>query len=257
VRLATLNQSVRVVGEAASASLVVSDDSGIIGVTPAIVVGTATRDKDEVLVVGRLALPVAAERLSSLAIVISKSGEVASSLRQIPSLSAEPVLLLDKSSVEARLLEQRETLKKWETQLRAQEATFNRLQADADVIANVSKIVNVEDDLDAAKIDSQRLKSSLELASRRLESLKMQPAPTNFKRREAELSEQLNELSTALKTTEASALGRVAAASAELKQKLALIEATKGKQMDVLNAELARVRREREQLERDLSGRGR
>jgi chromosome segregation ATPase len=121
----------------------------------------------------------------------------------------------------------------------------------------VSKIVDAEDELDAVRMDEQRLEASLGLATKRLEALKTQPIPPNLKRREAELSEQLNELSTALKTTEASALQRVAAASAELKHKLALIEATKDKQVDVLKGELARVRKEREQLERDLRGSGR
>jgi hypothetical protein len=255
VRLVTISQPVRVVGEPASGSLVVSDGSGIVGVAPAIVVPTSS--KEEVSVVGRMALPVAVEQISSLAIVSSKTGEVGSGVRQISALSAEPMLLLDKASLEARLSEQRDNLKKWEAQARSQEASLNRLQDDADVIANVSKIVDVEDELDSARADSQRLKTSLELASRRLESLKTQPVPPNFKLREAELSEQLNDLSTALKTTEASALRRVAAASAELQQKLALIEATKGKQIDVLKAELARVRREREQLQRDLRGSGR
>jgi hypothetical protein len=189
--------------------------------------------------------------------VVSKTGEAASSVREIPSIDAEPVLLLDKPSVEARLHEQRAVLEKWEVQLRAQEVKLNRLQDDADVVANVSKIVDAEDELDAVRMDEQRLEASLGLATKRLEALKTQPIPPNLKRREAELSEQLNELSTALKTTEASALQRVAAASAELKHKLALIEATKDKQVDVLKGELARVRKEREQLERDLRGSGR
>jgi hypothetical protein len=255
VRLVTISQTVRVVGEPASASLVVSGARGIVGTVAAIIVNTSLQD--EALVVGRLAVPLADERLSSLAVVVSKTGEAASSVREIPSIDAEPVLLLDKPSVEARLHEQRAVLEKWEVQLRAQEVKLNRLQDDADVVANVSKIVDAEDELDAVRMDEQRLEASLGLATKRLEALKTQPIPPNLKRREAELSEQLNELSTALKTTEASALQRVAAASAELKHKLALIEATKDKQVDVLKGELARVRKEREQLERDLRGSGR
>ncbi len=255
VRLVTISQTVRVVGEPASASLVVSGNRGIVAVSTALVVNTSV--KEEVLVVGRLTVPIADERLSSLAVVVSKTGEATSSVREISSIDAEPVLLLDKAAIEARLREQRTALEKWEVQLRAQETTLNRLQDDADEVANVSKIIDAEDELDAVRADVQRLETSLGLATRHLEALKTQPIPPNFKRREAELSEQLNDLSTALKTTEASALQRVAAASAELKQKLTLIEATKDLQIDVVKDELARVRREREQLERDLRGRGR
>ncbi len=255
VRVVTISQTVHVMGEPASASLVVSANRGIIGASAALLVNTDV--KDEVLVVGRLAVPVADERLSSLAVVVSKSGEVASGVREISSIDAEPIVLLDNAAIESRLREQRVALEKWEVQLRAQETTLNRLQDDADVVANVSKIVDAEDELEVVSSDVQRLQTSLGLATRHLEALKTQPIPPNFQRREAELSEQLNDLSTALKTTEASALQRVAAASAELKQKLALIEATTGLQIDVVKGELARVRQEREQLERDLRGRGR
>ena len=40
-----------------------------------------------------------------------------------------------------------------------------------------------------------------------------------------------------------------------MQAKLALIESTKGKQLNVLQAELIKLRKERDQMERDLGGR--
>jgi len=253
VRLVTIDQPIRVAGEPASVSLVVASDEKVIGVVPALVVSGAPNEPSSV--VGRLPVPIDAERLYSIAVVISKTGEVSSGFRQISAISAEPVLLLDKGSVEARLSEQRETLARWEAQVRAQQSSMDRLQEDADVIANVNKIVDVEDELSVVRREAQRLRSALVLASGRVSSLKAQTVPTNFKRREMELSDQLNELSTALKTKEASALERIAAASTELRKNLELIEETKGKQIDVLNVELARLRKRREGFEREFQSR--
>jgi septal ring factor EnvC (AmiA/AmiB activator) len=253
VRLVTIAQPVRVAGDPASVLLVVASDEKVIGVAPALVVGGAANESSSV--VGRLAVPIDAERLHSIAVVISKTGEVSSGFRQIPAISEEPVLLLDKGSVEERLSEQRETLARWEAQVRAQQASMTRLQEDADAIANVNRIVDAEDELSIVKREAQRLKAALALASGRVNSLKAQTVPTNFKRREMELSDQLNELSTALKTKEASALERIAVASSELRKNLQLIEETKGKQIDVLNAELARLRKRREGFEREFQSR--
>jgi flagellar motility protein MotE (MotC chaperone) len=83
--------------------------------------------------------------------------------------------------------------------------------------------------------------------------VKQQGVPPNYARREAQLVEQLSELSTALKTKEASATQRVAAASAELQRKLNLIDETKDQQLAVLQTQLKRLRTARERLEREVA----
>jgi hypothetical protein len=90
----------------------------------------------------------------------------------------------------------------------------------------------------------------LKLAQARLATLNAAPLPPNYKRREAELSAYLNVLSTELKLAKEGGGGILSDASREVLDKRALVESTKDEHIDLLQDELARLRRQREEAER-------
>jgi hypothetical protein len=243
----TWAQEVSISGEPASAFIVTYATEGGVNIAPATILRTNV--KNQVFLIGRAPLPSSAQNFVVLLGTASQTGEVASASHVFQSGSDDPLALLDTATLKSTLEERRTALKSWETQSTEQAASLERLQEDADVIANVGRIVDAEDELGAIRADIERLSASLQLAQERISALKSLEAPSNFQRREAELSSDLNKLSTAVKSTEASALQKVSAASSELQQKVALIEATKSEHIDLLQRELDGLRKERAALE--------
>lgn len=219
-----------------------------VSVLPAVSLSSATPDK--ILLVGRVPFTRDTHNLIFLLGGVAKTGEVTSAIHTLSSGAEDPVTQLDTVQLRKAVEERRTMLTSWDKQAREQTANLERLQEGADVIANVGRIIDAEDELGAIKGDVERLSSSLKLANERIKSLSDASVPLNFTRREAELTSELNTMSTAVKTTEATALQKVSAASADLQQKLALIEATKNEHIDLLERELASLRRERIALEK-------
>ncbi len=93
--------------------------------------------------------------------------------------------------------------------------------------------------------------TSLKLAQARMATLNAVALPPNYKRREAELSAYLNVLSTELKLARDGGGGVLSDASREALDKRALVESTKDEHIDLLEDELARLRRQREEAERN------
>lgn len=245
--------------EAASAILVVLPDGvraagaaqGGAFVAPAVVV--AAPAGDGVVVLGRVTLPAAVQSLTSVAIVRSPQGGVTSQVRSGVLLDQDLLALLSSADVEARLQERRSALRSWESRVAAQSESLGRLSADAASLAKVGDLIGTEEQLLAVQRDTERLSAALASAKGRVELVKQHGVPPNYTRREAQLVEQVSELSTALKSKEASATQRVAAASAELQRKLNLIDETKDQQLAVLQGQLKRLRTERERLEREVA----
>ena len=173
-----------------------------------------------------------------------------SAVQVFADLEESPSPFLSTSELERDVVIRRKELSDLELQRERQTANLERLQTDADVIANVGRIVDAEDELGAVKSDAGRLKASLLAARERLASLRALPAPTNYERREAEISGYLNEFSKASQGVHGDVLQRLASAEGEMQKKVALIESTKNEHMDLLHKELANLRRERETIER-------
>lgn len=242
----TLAQPVQLVGEPRQAAVLVTQGEKVVGVVPARAVrgeGSST-----VTVVGRLQLPLEGGPYKALFVAYGKTGEIGAAKRDIADLRTEPSVLLDSEELKRRLAEQRAEFRKREEVAGAQRSKLRQVQEEVNNIANVSRIVDAEDELQVLKAEEERANASLKLARDRLQALKGRATPPNYKKREAELAAYLTVLATELKLSETH--GGLSDASKELEEKRELIESTKDEHMDLLKDELVRLRRQREAAER-------
>lgn len=231
------------------ASVTVSQGQNVVAVVPAAIV--VQEGSPTVTLIGRATLPIEGGPYKILFTVYSKTGELGSSTREIADVRLEPAVLLDVSELKRRLGEQKAELRKWDDKSNEQKVRLKKVQAQADTVQSVGRIIDADDELRMAKDENARLTASLRLAQERQVALKSRESPPNFKKREAELSAYLNLLATELKTAEED--GDFESGSKELQQKHDLIEATKYEHIDLLKEELVRLRRQREVLEKDGS----
>jgi hypothetical protein len=246
----TMVQSVQLAGEPTHASIIVTQGEKVVGVAPARAVrseGTST-----VTVVGRLKLPPEGGPFKALFVAYGKTGELGAAEKVLMDLQTEPLVLLGSEGLKERLAEQRSELRKREDAIGTQRSKLRHVQEEVNNIANINRIVDVDEELQALKNEEESVNASLKLARARLEALKGLPKPPNYKRREAELAAYLTTLATELKVSQTNA--GLSDASRELEEKRELIASTKDEHMDLLKDELARLRRQREAAE--LGGAG-
>ena len=201
-------------------------------------------DDQELVCIGRLPeAPQAGERLSALLMVLGTNGEVKSAFKEINGDEISPSTLLSSAELRDRFVERRGILRQLQSEIIAQGSRIRSLQQDADNIAMVSKIVDAEDELGEIKARLKRVSTAQSDLDRRVSQMRSRPQPLNAKKREAELVEQLSELSTALSATENQAIKKISGAKGALEDKLRLIEETKGEHISLLEEELARARK--------------
>ena len=116
----------------------------------------------------------------------------------------------------------------------------------------MGRIVELEDNVSRVQADTARFMRIKELLIRDIENMRVAESPRNFQKRLSDLSTQLSEITAAGKTAQAGEPGRRANAQTELEEKLALIETTRNEHIDLLQNDLAKVRRERELLEKSI-----
>jgi hypothetical protein len=200
-------------------------------------------DKKEVTGVGQVTLRHQEAALQVLFVVLGEQGEVRSSFKTIALDEVSPMLMLSSGELRDRLIERRVTLRQLQSEVSSQDERLNTLQEDADAIANVAKIVSVEDELKDVQAKIRQVDAAFASIQQRSAQMKARPAPLNAQKREAELVRQLGALSTALTATETSALKGISTASAELKQKLRMIEDANSEHVVLLEEELAELQR--------------
>jgi len=228
--------------------LIALSSKGELKIVPVVMV--QTRIQGSILTVGRIELPDSGGPIRVLLALKLRNGSVVSQAATIESGAENQESLLDLSALKSRLAEQKMMLTSWERQSQEQSANLERLQRDADLIANVGRIVDTEDEVTAVKQDADRLASSLRVAETNLKTLKSMPVPHSFDQREAQLTAFLDNWSKAVKDASTQAFQRLATAESELQSKVALVEATKNEHIDLLQEELDGLRRERAMLER-------
>jgi hypothetical protein len=244
-RSITLSERVPFSGEVQAAYLIVAGKKELLHSSPASWIELT--QGDEIACIGRFSLSSAEDTLGVLFVVFGTNGDVRSVYRALSVSELTPTAYLTLAELRERLVERRSSLRQLDAEVRSQEERIDTLQEDADAIANVARIVNVEDELEEVK----RKILLIDTASRDIEQRKAQmqkrSLPLNAQAREAELVKQLSELSTALSATETGALKRISSASGELQEKLQLIEDTRDEHITLLEEELLELQRRRRQ----------
>lgn len=240
-RIITLTDQVHFTGEVKRVLMVVTAGSTVLESKQAAWIEQP--EAKEVTCIGQVALKGDESALQVLFVVFGGQGEVRSSFKAINPDEIPPTLSLSPGELRDRLIERRGALRKLQTEVRLQDERLDTLQADADAIANVAKIVSVEDELKEVHSQIRKIDAAFASIQQRAAQMKARPAPLNAQKREAELVRQLAALSTALTVSETTALKGIGAASAELKQKLRLIEETSDEHVVLLEDELAELQR--------------
>jgi hypothetical protein len=202
-------------------------------------------DAQDITCIGRVILPPDELVLNILFVVLGQKGEVRSSYRTVLVPELSPTQFFSSEQLRDRFIERRSALRHLQSDVSSQDVRLTALQQDADAIANVSKIVSAEDELEEVKAKLKKLDAAFKSIEQRSLRMKTMQAPLNLQNRESELVRQLGELSTALVVTENNALKRIKAASVEMKQKLQMIEESKEEHIVLLEDELAELQRKK------------
>ncbi len=141
--------------------------------------------------------------------------------------------------------ERKALLADWHGQIREQEAILNRLRADADVIANLGRIVDVKEEIDRGNAIEKDLEKDIENIQKFLKLVKSREDPKNFAGREGQLTKQIAELAEVAREAEGSEKKRRSKGDDEAKSRAQIIELGKTEDYEALQRELIRLRKKR------------
>ena len=154
--------------------------------------------------------------------------------------------------LDEHLAKRRQVLESWDLQIDTQEQSLRRLRADAEIIADLGKIVEVreakaqtEQDIVALRRDIEGLNESLRLA-------RSFPKPRNLSVREAQLTRGISDLASIARTAENTEVNRRAANESDLQRKISIIESTRFDSVPTLKRTLERVKGELRRLEQRI-----
>lgn len=222
--------------------VVVADTNKVVAVAPLAYVEPP--QGKEATMLGRLRVDSQASNLRMLFAIMNPDGAVRSVFRDVKPEDLSMVTRFTTSQLRDRFVERRGVLRQLQTSLSALENRLATLQEDADAIANVNKLVNAEDELSELKASLERVRLAHAAIQSQVALLRSRPPPLSAQRRQADLTRQLAEMSTALSKTESGAFQRMRAASSDLQSKLKDIEETKDEHVGLLEEELAQAKRD-------------
>lgn len=201
------------------------------------------------LVGARIPLPENKTSLNFSIILIGVSNQYAFVAPTTWDLTKRKSLAGSIENLREHLLQRKEILRSWNVQLQAQESSLKRLQTDAETIADVNKIISVREEAERVIAATQAIDRDLNSLRDSLKIAKSLPAPKNYSKREAELTQQLTELAAISKQAEGGEFGRRSAAESELQNRLSLLEVTRLDDPDTLKEELHNLQKRRSELE--------
>lgn len=146
------------------------------------------------------------------------------------------------------VLAKRKELKSWEVQLREQQESLRRLRADAEVIGDIGRILDLQDELDLTNARVKDTEKDIETLIGFIRLARSRPQPANFARREVQLQQQISLLADAVTKSERDEFRRKSSSEVRLQQQLKLIEDTRHEDLDLLQKKLDELRERKKQL---------
>lgn len=189
------------------------------------------------------------EEIVFIAAVQDAAGNVAYSEVQEERITAARHLI-SADGLRERLLIRKQELNNLRMQFDAQEDSLKRLRADADIIANLGRIVDLREEAERIKKELTDLDHDIISLNEFIGLVRNLPAPGNLLARERQLGRQLQELAEATKKADAEEFSRRSATERELQDHLALVELARHEDLDAMQRELVRLRKRRIELQR-------
>lgn len=232
----------KVSGEPQRGLVVLTEGERILATAPAFFIA---HEGGECTVVAEAAIPESSKNVSALITAQTKIGDFFSTTVKLPTPLFASELAFDLTRVKAWSNEKKAELKALEVEEQTLGGQVQQLERKGKVSA-----AGARNESEAGG-GLASVQASLRVAQSRLTTVQAAAPPPNYKRREAELAAYLNTLSTELKLARDGGGAILSDASQEVADKRALVEATKEEHLDLLEDELARLRRQREQVERE------
>ncbi len=188
----------------------------------------------EWLVGAKVKVPGDSQEIALSAVLLGENGEVDIAAPELWSPLRDEKGDITKELLQAHLVEQQGVLKSWEVQMDAQKESLRRLRADAEVIADVGKIVDAREELERVSTDILTYEKYIASLKEALKLVKLLPVPRNFSQRELQLTQQLQELAQAVRQAESGEIDRRAAYEEGLQRKLEIVEETRFDDLETL-----------------------
>lgn len=197
----------------------------------------------------KVKLPADVNDLTLSVIMLGGTGEVLVAAPTAWQAPRDEKGALTPELLRAHLVEQEGVLKSWDVQIDAQKDSLRRLRADAEVIADVGKILDVREEIERSNIEIAAIDRDMLTLKTALQEVKKLPSPRNFSQREVQLTQQLAELAAVAKEAETNEFQRRTETEGDLQRKLEIIETTRFDDLESLERMYERLQERIKRLE--------
>ena len=149
-------------------------------------------------------------------------------------------------SMKRHIQKRKDELNTWIVQNKAQAENLRRLRADAEVIADLARIVEINEEIDFIKYEVESIDRDIETLKGDFSLVKTMKQPVNYMRRELDLTKNYSEILDQVKLTEGNEQARRSQSQDEIQRKLRLVELTRFDDEEQLRQELINIKKSRE-----------